>query len=161
MNRALIVILVVVLVMAGCAVKKLQFGVDRLEQASMAESESLQSETASLTERANALFDVCTKDKFTSRLTYERLGEFFESTSERDAFVATFASRLRGAKISKDKIKSYRIESVAIETNEVVGFVRARLKGHFWGPLNSELTEVIVWKRFDGRWYVWPQMQQK
>lgn len=161
MNRFFITVLVGVVIIAGCAVKRSQFGVERLEQASIEDSSELRSEIASLTERANALLDVCTKDKFTSKLTYERLSEFFESASERDAFVATFSKRLREAKISGDKIKSYKIEMVAIETNEVVGFVRSKMRGHFWGPFSSELTEVIVWKKVGEKWYVWPHLQQR
>lgn len=161
MSRFLIVFLIGVVVITDCAIKRSEFGVESLERASIAESTELQSEIANLEERARALLDVCMKDKFTNKLTYERLSEFFETTSERDAFVATLAKGLRDAKISNDRIKSYKIEKVAIETNEVVGFVRVRLRGHFWAFLQSELVEVIVWKKVHEKWYVWPQQQPK
>lgn len=160
MNRNSLVVLVIFFVVAGCTARQIQFGLERLEVASLADSEALQSEIGDLEARAKALFDVCIADKFTSKLTYDRLVPFFETAGERDAFVATFSARLREAKFRRDTIKSYRIERIAIETNEVVGFVRARFKGHFWGPLNTELEEVIAWKRVGDRWFVWPQQQK-
>jgi len=160
MNRNLLVALIACFVVAGCTAHKSQFGLERLDKADIAESESLQSDIGGLEARANALLNVCVADKFTSKLTYDRLAGFFELADERDAFVSTFAARLREAKFRRDTIKSYKIERVAIETNEVVGFVRARLKGHFWGPLNTELVEVVVWKKVGDKWFVWPQQQK-
>ena len=145
----------------GCAAKRVQTGLDRLESADLADPESVQTEQERLMARAGEFFDVCVADKFTSKITYERLERFFESSKERDAFVATFAARLRKAGVRGDRLKSYEIERVAIARNEAVGFVRARLKGHFWGPFNAELVEVVVWKRRGAEWFVWPQQHSE
>ena len=145
----------------GCAAKRMQVGSDRFEKAQLAESGAIAAEIEKLTARATKLMEVCSADKFTSGLTYKRLAPFFETQKDRDAFVATFAARLREAGFRRDRIKSFEIERVAIEKNEVVGFVRVRLKGHFWGPFSTELVEVMVWKKVKDEWFVWPQLQQR
>jgi len=145
----------------GCTAKRLQTDLERLESANLAEPEAVRTDKERLRARAREFMDVCIADKFTSKLTYQRLEEFFESSEERDAFVATFAARLRKAGVRRDRLKSYKIEQVAIGRSEAMGFVRVRMKGHFWGPFNSELLEVIVWKKSGAEWFVWPQQQRK
>jgi hypothetical protein len=156
MNRAWLLLLLIVTVSSGCSVTTTNLRLDQLNTPGLSEQETA-AETTALRARAEGLWGRLEAAKLTTHLTKARVAEYFETDKDRSDFTAIYASLFREKKFEREYVNNFQVGKIVIEQNGVLAHVEVTIWGKIYFIWRAKIHDVQTWKRIGGQWMMKPE----
>jgi len=142
---------------ASCAVKGRSLRLERDDNINTLSGPEVESDLAHLTLRVNGLWGYLTEQKLTPYIAKRKLAPYFRDEKSLSEFIAIYASLFRQLDFDREIVRKYKINSVVIEENGVIGLVDIEIRGRIYAIWYAKIHEVEKWVKYGGEWYLEPQ----
>ena len=132
MKRTLGLILALVLVFSGCAVKNRSLRLETDDSVQGLSGAEVEADLRALETRIFGLWNLLTDQKLTAHLTKSKLAPYFMNEQELSEFIAIYASLFRELSFRREIVQKYELNKITIEPNGVIALVDIEVRGRIY-----------------------------
>ncbi|MCC6157216.1 MAG: hypothetical protein IT350_04125 [Deltaproteobacteria bacterium] len=156
MIRRMAVVGLVLVAMAGCALKNEKLRLDEYEAVAAMPEDEASVRAQDLRGRVDGLWSGLEDQKLTAYITRGKIRPYFENEKDQTDFIAIYASLMRKNDFSREIVLKYRVNDIKIEPNGAVAHVDIDIWGRIYFLWYARIHESQRWEKSGGRWYLRP-----